>query len=308
MVSSKEDSLETIALGQGRWEPAGKGSLTDQPVSFEYPPSFCTYAARFLIHYDRGVQAWWTALQQKQSVSSSLDGATLLEVSAAAADVFEQPPSFVPPHHLSTSFASLSKSLQLTFEAVRPSTLYDLFVQSYSVQPDATRHIALLFALLPAQVQPLAQLEQYYYSSRTTIVNTARSYLAAAPRSEWADAAAVAVGGPSAFSNEDWSKMHQDFALLLPSQFALVPITTTTGSGGRSFAIDPPVESASPLVATADIVLARAALATPFGPLASVPLTREMPEYTLDTYAFFGLAGASGCCLTHALVIPLDGT
>jgi hypothetical protein len=187
--------------------------------------------------------------------------------------------------------------------------LYDLFVQSYSREPDATRHIALLFALLPAQHQPLPQLEQYYYyssTSRTAATNTARSYLAATPRSEWADAAAVAVGGSSAFSNEDWSRIHQDFTLLLPPQFALVPTTTTTGSGGRSFAIDPPVESN--VVALATNSLLPRALATPFGPLASVPLTREMPEYTIGTYALFGLAGASGCCLTHALVIPLDGT
>jgi hypothetical protein len=301
MQSSKEDSLETIALGQGVWEPLAtkRSSSPDQPVSFEYPPSFCTYAARFLIHYDRGVQAWWTQLATQSVSSSSLD-TTLLE----AADVFEQPPPFVSYHRLSASFASFSKSLQLTFATVQPSALYDLFVQSYGVQPDATRHIALLFALLPPQHQPVPQLEQYYYSSRST-TNTARSYLAAAPRSEWAEAAAAAAGGaPSAVSNEDWSKMHQDFAQLLPSQFALVPRTTV--GGGRSFAIDPPVESNAVAFAT-DVLLARA-LTTPFGPLASVPLTREVPEYTLGTYALFGLAGASGCCLTHALVIPLDGT
>jgi hypothetical protein len=86
MLSSKEDSLETIALGQGVWEPLAtkRASPDDQPVSFEYPPSFCTYAARFLIHYDHGVQAWWTQLATQSVSSSSLD-TTLLE----AADVFE---------------------------------------------------------------------------------------------------------------------------------------------------------------------------------------------------------------------------
>jgi solute carrier family 25 phosphate transporter 3 len=37
-----------------------------------------------------------------------------------------------------------------------------------------------------------------------------------------------------------------------------------------------------------------------------MPLTREIPRYPASTYALFGLAGATGCAVTHALVIPLD--
>ena len=48
------------------------------------------------------------------------------------------------------------------------------------------------------------------------------------------------------------------------------------------------------------------AVATAFGPLASVPLTRDIPTYQPFTYALFGLAGATGCALTHSVVIPLD--
>ena len=48
---------------------------------------------------------------------------------------------------------------------------------------------------------------------------------------------------------------------------------------------------------------------TVFGPLASPStsiLTREQPFYGPRVYALLGLAGATGCALTHSVVIPLD--
>ena len=50
----------------------------------------------------------------------------------------------------------------------------------------------------------------------------------------------------------------------------------------------------------------QAATATAFGPLALNGLRRELPRYTFDIYALFGISGATGCALTHSVVIPLD--
>eukprot|EP00536_Pseudo-nitzschia_multiseries_P001144 jgi/Psemu1/300567/fgenesh1_kg.14_\ len=50
----------------------------------------------------------------------------------------------------------------------------------------------------------------------------------------------------------------------------------------------------------------QAATATTFGPLALNALRRELPRYTFDIYALFGISGATGCALTHSVVIPLD--
>jgi solute carrier family 25 (mitochondrial phosphate transporter), member 3 len=47
-------------------------------------------------------------------------------------------------------------------------------------------------------------------------------------------------------------------------------------------------------------------IATAFGPVGSTPLVREMPEYSATLYGWLGVAGATACCLTHAIVIPLD--
>lgn len=50
----------------------------------------------------------------------------------------------------------------------------------------------------------------------------------------------------------------------------------------------------------------QAATATTFGPLAQNSLRRELPRYTFDVYALFGISGATGCAITHSVVIPLD--
>jgi solute carrier family 25 (mitochondrial phosphate transporter), member 3 len=62
-------------------------------------------------------------------------------------------------------------------------------------------------------------------------------------------------------------------------------------------------ESSSSAPATADVATATA---TAFGPVSSTPLVRERPVYSAALYGWLGLAGATACCLTHTLVIPLD--
>jgi solute carrier family 25 phosphate transporter 3 len=45
---------------------------------------------------------------------------------------------------------------------------------------------------------------------------------------------------------------------------------------------------------------------TAAGPLAALPLRRDLPDFTLNMYTLFGISGAAGCAMTHSLVIPLD--
>ncbi|KAL3910765.1 MAG: hypothetical protein SGILL_007563, partial [Bacillariaceae sp.] len=97
--------------------------------------------------------------------------------------------------------------------------------------------------------------------------------------------------------NEKLSLLSVDLAALLPKQYTSVPRADGT------VAISPPVSFFEVGVGEE---FGQAATATAFGPLAAVELTRDLPRYTFDIYALFGISGATGCCLTHSLVIPLD--
>jgi solute carrier family 25 phosphate transporter 3 len=155
------------------------------------------------------------------------------------------------------------------------ANLFDIFMEKYGKDSeDSIRQICILFSLLPKKQQPIAKLKQFKSSMQPT------------------------SNDPSS-SQDKLSKTLSDFAALLPSNYGCLPAT----SNEASFTISPAIDLFEVGI---DEEFGQAVTATFFGPLSSVTLTREMPKYSFDTYALFGISGATGCALTHSVVIPLD--
>jgi solute carrier family 25 phosphate transporter 3 len=149
--------------------------------------------------------------------------------------------------------------------------LAELFIKSYGRDAEARRQIGLLFALLPAEHQPVDALDRL---ATTTIMKEA-----------------TVVDSPPRILTED-------LAALLPSEFQCARI-----KGTQSFTIDPTI---SLYEVGVDEEFGQTAIGTTFGPLSSTPLKRGLPDYTPNIYVAFGISGGAGCVLTHTVVIPLD--
>jgi len=285
------DPLETIAVGNGKWKSLDRAAM-EVPAgttSSCYSPSFCTYAARVLIRYDPGVGAWWNELE-----------ASLALVTAAQRQ-----------EKLGRTFGALAKSLEqgllrmgttTSSTAASAELLYDRFVASYGAQPDARRQIALLFALLPRPHQPVQRLQEYYDLSANNLASSRRK-------------PASLLSQKITESSTTTTLFGDNLTQLLPPIFH---ISKQEDSSSRTSASADSANSSSsscfftiqPALTLYEVGIGQefgqAATATAFGPLASQPLTRELPTYPPSTYLLFGLAGATGCALTHSVVIPLD--
>ena len=271
-ATAATDPLEDLSFGTATWSDS---ALASQPASSVplsariVPPSFATYLARFLLHYDEGASAWW----EDQSGSFSLL------------------PSYEAKKREGKSFGSYASSIQKglysyisgddeknirSYSKVQAqySTLLTSLMDKYSDKEGVTRDIALLFAMLPAVYQPTDLLQKM---DKTAMKATA------------------AIESPNA--DEFPPNYQEDFTLLLPTKYQAGYSAST-----KSFIIMPSInlfeigineDSGSP------------AIATTFGPLSSRPLSRER-KLSLDVYALLGISGGAGCALTHTLVIPLD--
>lgn len=254
------EPLENVLIGHGQWKPLDRAQVSAGSSGY-IPAVFCTYAARFLIHYDSGVNDWWQTLQR--------------DVSLLPDDKQRQ--------KMGRSFGSLAKSVELAFDPYLEKRqdpresyqkLFDLFMERYGSKPDAKRHIGLLFATLPVDQQPLGCL--------SSIAN----------RSPFP---------PKASANDlatTQTLLSGDLAALLPAKYQACAIDNNS-----AFAILPQL---SLYEVGIDEEFGQTATATTFGPLAAVPLTRELPSFSSHTYTLFGISGATGCALTHSVVIPLD--
>lgn len=197
--------------------------------------------------------------------------------------------SLLPPDgrqaKLGRSFGCLSMSVQLAVNQFvqeqngnnksiqeRYGELAKLFLSKYGNDSEAQRQIGLLFATLPALEQPKAVLDRL----ATTTIDISTTGANDAPPAILTD----------------------DLTALLPSNYQCVRI-----KGTQSFTIDPPISLYEVGLAEE---FGQTATGTTFGPLSSSPLKRDMPEYAPDIYALFGFCGATGCALTHTVVIPLD--
>jgi solute carrier family 25 (mitochondrial phosphate transporter), member 3 len=256
-------SLENISVGDGQWIPMVEHTfLSNQQTHYMPPPPyFITYATRFLISYDAGINSWWMSRRQENSLLSDEERR----------------------RQMNRDFGSLAKSIELAMleeqhqsntQQAMYNSLWDLFKKNYGSQSDAQRQLLLLFSLLPDTIQPVSKLQESLGNRQQTIRYKRQNPI-------------------------DSNLMRQDLAMLLPEQYTCVSIN---GPRGRSsYRIEPP-----PDALLEHTVRDNFGQATAFGPLGSAPLTRDIPRYGWETYALFGLAGATGCALTHSVVIPLD--
>ena len=271
------ETLERIKLGDGKWIPASlesSSSLSSVMKTKPPPANFCTYATRFLICYDAGVGAWWASQKRYYSLLSDEECRK----------------------KLGRAFGSLAKSIEQAIQQL-PTTatnnqvdmysqLWDLFQAQYGDQPDAPRHLLLLFSFLPDFLQPVSKMQHFAIQKQPQTKQTTSS-----TKTNSRDSSSSSI-------TELKDLMEQDFSFLLPKQFASVQQSQTS-----AFRIEPPVKLFEVGIGEE---FGQTATATFFGPLALTPLTRDKPHYGWETYALFGFSGATGCALTHSLVIPLD--
>lgn len=178
--------------------------------------------------------------------------------------------------------ASIEEALQIYIEKASSNRqgyeqLFERFSASYASTAtngdEIRRQLCLLAATLPVDQQPRDAI-QNILSTKTPTRSSGK-----------ADNSALAA------------VLSENLSSLLPSQYNAV-----SNSNGV-LSIQPPVSLYQVGVGEE---FGQAATATTFGPLALNALRRELPRYTFDIYALFGISGATGCALTHSVVIPLD--
>eukprot|EP00980_Cylindrotheca_fusiformis_P019067 scaffold6433_cov125-Cylindrotheca_fusiformis.AAC.9 len=150
--------------------------------------------------------------------------------------------------------------------------LFVRFIEEYGNDPKAIRQVCILFSLLPECLQPTAQMRQYQTHMQPQSTSAADSSLS--------------------------ELLAENFEYLLPDIYGC-----SQTSDNSSFTLVPRIDLYDSGI---DREFGQAATATLFGPLSSTLLTRDLPVYSPDVYALFGISGAAGCALTHSVVIPLD--
>jgi solute carrier family 25 phosphate transporter 3 len=272
----KIPSLVDINLGQGEWlhlsEQTGSSSLSTSMIQ----PNFATYATRFLINYDDGVAQWWKDVKYQNSLVSASE----------------------ERNNLGKSFGSLTRSIQIsldhfcTGEAIstldiqqKMEQLFKVFYESYVIQPDGTkneeagRQLGILFSILAVKYQPLNGMKNILYIKEKP---TDKPAVPNSPQSP--DKISIAFT--------------EELTNLLPSRYQ-----SYYDPSSKSYKIQPEV----PLYEIGiENEFGQNAIATPFGPLSSVPLQRREPNLSSGLYALLGMSGALACVVTHSLVIPFD--
>lgn len=270
--AAETQTLEELSLGDAKWDNAVDATSQSQSIPLSariVPPSFATYLARFLLHYDEGAGKWW----QNQSDSFSLLA------------------SYEAKKRESKSFSSYTSSIQKglysyvsgenesnikSYSKVRTQYSYLLtsLVDKYGSKEGAIRDIGLLFAMLPPVYQPIEQMLKL-------------------------DKGVVTQTGSNKGSKLDnfTPNFQEDFTLLLPNKYQI-----QYNDGEKSYKITPNINLFEIGISEEPGVTA---ISTTFGPLSSKPLLRER-SLSLDIYALLGISGGAGCALTHTLVIPLD--
>ena len=176
-------------------------------------------------------------------------------------------------NRLGRDFGSLAASIQ---EAVQvyiqksASTrqgyeqLFDRFASTYdaTTNDEVRRQLCLLAATLPVDQQPKETIKKIISTKTNTKV------------SQKLDSSSLAL------------MMNENLSNLLPREYSAV-VSSSDG-----------VINISPHVSLYQVGIGeefgQAATATTFGPLALTALKRELPRYTFDIYALFGISGATG--------------
>jgi solute carrier family 25 (mitochondrial phosphate transporter), member 3 len=287
-------SLEDVKVGTGQWKTLGPSSTTSMsipPTGRDVPASFSTYLARFLIQYDAGVSSWWISVNQFCSLMSDQQRSTTLGKAFG---------SFAASIHL-----GVQECLVQHENDRGGGGGYDLLARNllrvYGASPDAQRHIGILAAMLPPAQQPVDVLSK--------LVTTTTTEMATAPQFKGRES--TTIDPPMPYPPP--RLLTEDLGNLLPPEYKCVLVPSSTDGDGSSrratspasYTIYPPISLFE--VARVDERAGQpAAVLTAFGPLASNALTRELPDFSLWTYTLLGISGATGCALTHSVVIPLD--
>ena len=273
LTASAEEPLEALSLGDAKWNDAAAAatqSASSIPLSARIvPPSFATYLARFLLHYDEGANNWW----EKQAESFSLlpyNDAKKREsksFSSYASSIQKGLYSYVSGENES-NIGSYSKV------RTQYSSLLNSLIDKYGDKQGAIRDLGLLFAMIPAVYQPSEQL-------RTL------------------DKEIITISGSNKGSRADNfpANFQENFTLLLPNKYQI-----EYKDIDNSYKITPSLNLFEIEINEGPGITA---ISTTFGPLSSKPLLRER-SFSLDIYALLGISGGAGCALTHTAVIPLD--
>lgn len=263
---SRSKSLEDLEMGNGMWKQLSSNPM-DARMKAQVPAYFATYAARFLINYDEGIASWW---RQKVLAVSLL-------------------PNEQKEAKLGKAFASLARSIQIALDHFLQrqgrsrkesySLLLQMFLTAYENDTlnDVRRQLGLLFSTLPRADQP-------------NLTEFAQRSAVKAPGQPIVEDVVIEDPVPRFLA--------RDLSALLPSGYKVAPV-----KGTDAHQIYPTVAL---FEAGFSEEFGQTAVATPFGPLSSQPLIRENPNYSAAIYGLFGVSGATGCALTHSVVIPLD--
>jgi solute carrier family 25 phosphate transporter 3 len=295
-IISTKKSLEDLQFANGSWDRRVKdgddavaiddenclASSTGQTqnnnalettTAIKVPAYFITYLTRFLINYDEGVASWWQQNQLSYSLLSN-----------------EQKQS-----RLGRDFGSLAVSLQQALQSYLQKAptcqrgyeqIFERFATTYdnnnNNNKEVRRQLCLLAATLPVDQQPRGVIQKII---STSPISKSVPKISKQQQQKQEDTMTVA--------------MTEDFSTLLSREYNCV----ISDSDNGFLSIQPSISLYQVGIGEE---FGQAATATTFGPLASNALTRELPRLTFDIYALFGISGATGCALTHSIVIPLD--
>jgi solute carrier family 25 phosphate transporter 3 len=187
---------------------------------------------------------------------------------------------------LGRKFGSLAASLQISLNSFLLESanlregyqkLLRILLEKYGTLVDAQRHVGILFSTLPKSLQPTASIRMLLNEPSIR---------------------------KSSSSTDGDSDVDQRFtgsaelSSLLPGEYK-----GALSEDDSYFSIQPQIDLYEVGVAEE---FGMTATATAFGPLSTQALKRDLPDYSAAIYGLFAVSGATGCVLTHSVVIPLD--
>ena len=289
------NTLQDITIGKGIWTDQNDVKTSSLSSSSSMlPMRFITYMTRYLINYDETIHAWWendvlfkysllgeannSKDEYNQQLTSNFSSlAKSIELSlldyTSLKDLDATTTSRIDTDN--TSSTNVEKNIQSRFES-----LLSLFVTSYTAtnnddNEERLRQTLLLFTMLPPKYQPIKGLKELTSKLHVSLSNTNTT-----------------ITQPLTLDfNENLSK-------LLPSDI----YSSIYNSSKQSYDISPPMDTTIAAATTTTTTSPQEL----FGSIASKPLKRQRPDLSLGIYTLFGLSGATGCALTHSLVIPFD--
>ena len=311
------EPLESMGVGQGSWSmkadssgnPMAQLSIDDGNARF-VPPVFAVYTARFLLKYDMGASQWWAGTKGRYSLLSDEERQAKLDANfgkfarsvaigleaylQGTSETFDVDPTLPGTKKDGRAMVrSKSSGVSITVSE-KYAQIANTFARRYTSDvtnaaegQEISRQLALAFSMLPQQYQPLSVLEQL-----VQVAGFRGDKPVVLPRNMNRKQGVLGVPG----------SMKSDYDVLLPSIYSAIPFVTSTLTSleapAAAYTVSPPISLFANSVGKGSTI-------TPFGPLASVPLSRDKAA-NLQTYFLYGLSGGTGCALTHTVVVPLD--